>query len=147
MIFDSKSSAVEVQKNYPFEEDYTDIQKLVSSVDHVFIGEVLREDGVTKSKDGVETQFIVGITQNVKGALLGEIKVRQKGGYYKQKGKLFYEQYEKDPLLKVGQMYMFAATFNKENEYFEVMPKYGSYPLNSEEQKYQKINEIQEALK
>ncbi|MEH6905137.1 hypothetical protein [Neobacillus drentensis] len=144
-LLDSKDSAIIVNKNYSFKDDFQDKQKLVQAVDHIFIGEVIREVGKAENTGKPNTQFLVRITQNIKGALLGDITVKQKGGYYKEKGKLYLLTYEKTPLLKKDQMYLFYLTKTNRG-YFEMMPKYGSLLLNNEEEKLKQIDSIRKIL-
>ncbi|MEH7126698.1 hypothetical protein V7103_00500 [Neobacillus drentensis] len=140
-LLDSKDSAIIVNKNYSFKDDFQDKQKLVQAVDHIFIGEVIREVGNEEHKGNPNTQFLVRITQNIKGALLGDITVNQVGGYYKEKGKLYLVSYEKSPLLKKDQMYLFFLTKTNKG-YFEMMPKYGSVLLDNEDEKLKQIDSI-----
>lgn len=128
-----------------FKDDYEDISKLESAVDNIFIGEVIREVGDKTYTGGPNTQFLVRITQSIKGALLGDITINQEGGYFKEKGKLFLLSYEKTPLLKENQMYLFAVTSAKKG-YFEMLPKYGSKLLANEEEKYKQINAFKEVI-
>lgn len=99
-IFYSKDSAIIVNNHYPFKADYQDKRTLTKAVDHIFIGEVIREVGNEEYTGHPNTQFLVRITQNIKGALLGDITVNQEGGYFKENGKLYLFTHEKSPLLK-----------------------------------------------
>lgn len=103
-LLDSSDSAIIVNKPYPFKDDYQDKQKLVKAVDNIFIGEVIREIGNEKYTGKPNTQFLVRITQNIKGSLLGDITINQEGGYYKKNGNLYLLTYEKSPLLKKNQI-------------------------------------------
>jgi hypothetical protein len=140
-LLDSKDTATIVNKEYTFKDDYTDKRKLAEAVDNIFIGEVIREVGTEEYSGRSNTQFLVRITQNIKGALLGDITINQEGGYFKEKGKLNLLTYEKTPLLEEDQMYLFAVTRTKKG-YFEMMPKYGSVRLDDEEEKYRQIKEF-----
>lgn len=144
-LLDSKDSAIIVNKHYPFKDDYQEKQKLVQAVDHIFIGEVIREVGDDEYTGKPNTQFLVRITQNIKGALLGDITVNQEGGYYKEKGKLYLLTYEKFPLLKKDQMYLFFLT-RTDKGYFEMMPKYGNILLDNEDEKLTQIDAIRKLL-
>jgi hypothetical protein len=145
MLLDSKDSATIVNKNYSFKEDYNNKKKLAEAVDNIFIGEVIREVRTEEYTGSPNTQFLVRITQNIKGALLGDITINQEGGYFKEKGKLYLLSYEKTPLLKENQMYLFAVN-NTKKGYFEMMPKYGSKLLDNEEEKYKQIKEFKEVM-
>jgi hypothetical protein len=144
-LLDSKDSAIIVNKDYPFKDDYQEKQKLVQAVDHIFIGEVIREVETEEYSGNPNTQFLVRITQNIKGALLGDITVNQKGGYYKENGKLYLLSYEKTPLLKKGQMYLFFLTKTNKG-YFEMMPKYGNILLDNEDGKLKQIDSIRKIM-
>lgn len=144
-LLDSKDSAIIVNKHFPFKDDYQDKQKLVKAVDHIFIGEVIREVGNEEYTGNPNTQFLVRITQNIKGALLGDITVNQEGGYYKESGKLYLLTYEMTPLLREKQMYLFAVNATK-NGYFEIMSKYGSVQLDNEDKKLKLIEDFREVL-
>ncbi len=145
MLLDSKDSAIVINKAYKFKDDYQDKQKLAKAVDNIFIGEVVTEAGHEKYTGQPNTQFKVMITQNIKGALLGDITVNQEGGYYKKNGRLYLLTYEKMPLLKEKQMYIFALT-NTKKGYFQMMPKYGAVPLDNEEQKMKQIAAFKQAM-
>ncbi len=145
MLLDSKESATIVNKEYTFKDDYTDKKVLAQAVDNIFIGEVIREVGTEEYTGSPNTQFLVRITQNIKGALLGDITINQEGGYYKEKGILYLLSYEKTSLLKENQMYLFAVSPTKKG-YFEMMPKYGSKRLDNEEEKYEQIKLFQEVI-
>lgn len=144
-LFDSKDSAIIVNKHYSFKDDYQDKRTLIEAVDHIFIGEVIREVRNVQHTGHPNTQFLVRITQNVKGALLGEITVNQEGGYYKEKGKFYLLSYEKSPLLKKNQMYLFFLTKTNKG-YFEMMPKYGSLLLDNEDEKLKQIDSIRKIM-
>lgn len=144
-LLDSKESAIIVNKPYSFKADFENKGTLANAVDNIFIGEVVREVGNEKYTGSPNTQFLVRITQNIKGALLGDITVNQEGGYYKEKGNLYLLSYEKTPLLKEKHMYLFAVTPTKKG-YFEIMPKYGSKLLDNEEEKYKQIKEFKDVI-
>ncbi|MDR7237736.1 hypothetical protein [Neobacillus drentensis] len=144
-LLDSKDSAVIVNKHYSFKDDYQDKQKLVQAVDHIFIGEVIREVGNEEYTGKPNTQYLVRITQNIKGAILGDITVNQEGGYYKEKGKFYLLSYEKSPLLKKDQMFLFFLTATNKG-YFEMMPKYGSILLDNEDEKLTQIDAIRKVM-
>jgi hypothetical protein len=145
MLLDSKDSAIVINKPYSFDENYQDIRVLTKAVDNIFIGEVIREVGNEEYSGAPNTQFSVRITQNIKGALLGDITVNQEGGYFKEKGDLYLLSYEKTPMLKEDTMYLFAVTSTKKG-YFEMMPKYGSILLDNEDEKIRRIEEIRKVL-
>jgi hypothetical protein len=145
MLLDSKDSAIVINKPYSFDENYQDIRVLTKAVDHIFIGEVIREVGNEEYSGAPNAQFSVRITQNIKGALLGVITVNQEGGYFKEKGDLYLLSYEKTPMLKEDTMYLFAVTTTKKG-YFEMMPKYGSILLDNEDEKIRRIEEIRKVL-
>lgn len=144
-LFDSKDSAIIINKSYSFKDDYEDKEKLAKAADNIFIGEVVREVGNESYTGAHNTQFSVRITQNIKGALLGDITVNQLGGYYKEKGKYYLLSYEKSPMLKEKQMYLFAVN-NTKKGYFEMMPKYGSVLLDNEDEKHKQIEMFRKVL-
>ena len=88
MLLDSKDSAKINEKPYTYQLDYEDREVLTDSVDHIFIGEVMKETGHEWDNDSPHTQFSVRLTQNIKGSILGDITVNQPGGYHKEKGTL-----------------------------------------------------------
>lgn len=144
-LLDSKDSAIIVNKHYSFKDNYQDKRRLTNAVDNIFIGEVIREVGNEEYTGIPNTQFLVRITQNIKGALLGDITVNQEGGYYKENGNLYLLSYERSPLLKKNQMYLFFLTRTKKG-YFEMMPKYGNILLDNEEDKLKQINALRKLL-
>jgi hypothetical protein len=145
MLLDSRDSAIVVNKQYTYNDDYRDKQKLSGAVDNIFIGEVVKKSGSKEYTGEPNTQFSIRITQNIKGALLGDIIVNQLGGYYKENGKLFFLSYEKDHLLKEGKMYLFAVSATKK-DYYEMLPKYGHTTLTNEKEKYKQIDEYRNAM-
>ncbi|MCL6570572.1 MAG: hypothetical protein K6T88_02655 [Bacillus sp. (in: Bacteria)] len=145
MFFDAKDSAIVVNHSYTYEDDYRDKRKLASAVDNIFIGEVVTDVGNKEYTGHPNTQYKIMIIQNIKGALLGDITVNQEGGYYKKNGKLKLFTYEKSPLLIKKQVYLFAVSAT-EKDYFHMIPKYGYYPLDNEEQKYKLIASFNSAL-
>jgi hypothetical protein len=145
MLLDSKASAIVINKPYHYKENYQNTKKLVNAVDHIFLGEVVTETGCEPYTGQPNTQFKVMITQNIKGSLLGGNTVNQDGGYYKEHGKLYLLTIEKTPILTEKQMYLFAVT-NTNKGYFQILPKYGAIPLNSEQDKYKQIAVIKQAM-
>jgi hypothetical protein len=145
-FLDLKSSAIIVNKHFTYKDDYHDKRKLSKAVDYIFIGEVVKKSGSKEYTGQPNTQFSVRITQNIKGALLGDdILINQLGGYYKKNGKLYLLRYEKEHLLKEGQIYLFAVSTTKK-EYYQMMPKYGHTLLNNEEEKYKQIAGFRNAM-
>ncbi|MFP5112618.1 hypothetical protein ACSU64_09585 [Bacillaceae bacterium C204] len=144
-LLDSKDSAIIVNKHYSFKDNYQDKRRLTNAVDNIFIGEVIREVGNEEYTGIPNTQFLVRITQNIKGALLGDITVNQEGGYYKENGNLYLLSYERSPLLKKNQVYLFFLTRTKK-VFFEMMPKYGNIPLENEDEKLKQIDEVRKLL-
>jgi hypothetical protein len=64
---------------------------------------------------------------------------------YKEYGKLYLLSYERSPLLKKNQMYLFFLTRTKKG-YFEMMPKYGSVLLDNEDEKLMQIDTIRKVM-
>ncbi|HJV31829.1 MAG TPA: hypothetical protein VJ558_06510 [Bacillales bacterium] len=145
MLLDQKDSAIVVNKQYTYNEDYQDKRKLSRAVDNIFIGEVVKKNGNKEYTGEPNTQFSIRITQNIKGALLGDIIVNQLGGYYKENGKLYLLSYEKDHLLKEGQMYLFAVSSTKK-DYYTMLPKYGHTPLDNEKEKLNLIDQFRKVM-
>ncbi|WP_066314373.1 hypothetical protein [Bacillus sp. FJAT-29814] len=145
ILLDSKESAIVINKPYPFKENYKNTENMVNAVDHIFIGEVVTETGREPYNGRHNTQFKVMITQNIKGALMGDITVNQEGGYYKKHGKLYLETYENTLILKEKQMYLLAVT-RTDKGFFQVVPVYGATPLKNEEEKYEQIAIIKQAM-
>lgn len=144
-LFDSKESAIHIDKPFHYSKDFSDKRELGKFADNIFIGEVVKESGREPITGNHDTQFTIRITQNIKGALLGDITVNQEGGYYKEKGKLYLQQFEKDSILKTGQMYLFAVNSTKSG-FFRMLPKFGHTSLNTEEEKYKLIDEFRAAI-
>ena len=143
-IFDRKETAIVKEESYKFQKDFSDKKKLSEAVDNIFIGEVMKESGREPITAHHDTQFEIRITQNIKGALLGDITVNQQGGYFKEKGKLYLFHYKGDPMLIQGHMYLFAVSRGEKGT-FEMIPKYGHIGLKTEKKKYQLIDEFKSA--
>ncbi|MFP5105561.1 hypothetical protein ACSU6B_02125 [Neobacillus sp. C211] len=54
--------------------------------------------------------------------------------------------YEKSPLLKKDQMYLFFLT-KTNNGYYEMMPRYGSMLLDNEDEKLKQIDAVRKVMK
>ncbi|CAM3785678.1 hypothetical protein [Mesobacillus zeae] len=145
-FLDSRESAIIIGKDFEYADNYQDKEVLSRSADNIFIGEVIEESGDRKAIGGASTQFSVRITQNLKGALIGDVTINQMGGYYKEKGKLYLLQYENDSMLQPGQMYVFAVNRNKPKNWYNMVPKYGKVPVKTEQEKYRLIKEFKRAI-
>lgn len=146
ILFDAKESATIVTEERKV-EDYSDKKQLAAASKNIFLGEVLGETGSEKINGQLNTQFAVRVTQNIKGAFLGDITINQLGGYFKKGGKLYLLQFDQEPILKEGQMYLFATNPDSSKDWHNIVPRYGQTAIETEEQKYEILDEFKAILK
>jgi hypothetical protein len=147
MQFDSRESAKVVHKESAMIEELSEKRDLASKADNIFIGEVIKETGIHKNSEDVQTDFSVMATQNIKGAIMDEITVSQQGGFYKNGWDLYVLKYDGIDLLEPGEMYLFCTTYDREKEIYNLIPRYGSVKVETEEQKFVLIDEFKAVLK
>lgn len=130
---------VNLEVDYAFEP--TDERQLVGFATNVFVGRVVGKVGaegapVSGPQDDVipRTQFSVAVLNNIKGDLSGNVTVSQTGGYDKSVGREI--RIEGDPLLKPGQVLLFATSYNREEGWHTVAAQpFGTVPVEGEQQK------------
>ncbi len=140
---------VNVEVDYAFEP--TDERQLVGFATNVFVGRVVGKVGaegapVSGPQDNVipRTQFSVAVLNNVKGNLSGNVSVSQTGGYDKSVGREV--RIEGDPLLKPGQVLLFATSYNREEGWYTVAAQpFGTVPIEDERQKTNLVEKFKQA--
>lgn len=146
MLLDNKDEAVAINKSYEWKDDFSDKRRVSGAAKNIFIGEVIEQVGTKDFQGKPSTQYSVRITQNIKGGFLNDIIVNQQGGYYKDSGKLYLLQYENDRFLKPGKMYLFATAPDPNEDWQQMIPKYGNTPISNEKQKFNLIDQYKEAI-
>lgn len=105
--------------------DVSNTETLVKHVDNVFIGKIIKQTGTESKYGGIPyTHFSVSVLSNIKGDLQRTINVRQLGGYRNgilhivKGGDMIVPGEEggadKNFLLQIGHVYVFATNHNKE---------------------------------
>lgn len=130
---------VNLQVDYAFEP--TDERQLVGFATNVFVGRVVGKAGaegapVSGPRGAVipRTQFSVAVLKNIKGNLGGKVTVSQTGGYDKSVGREV--RVEGDPLLKPGQVLLFATSYNPEERWYTIAAQpFGTVLIESGQQR------------
>lgn len=146
LLLDNKNSAILVNKNYHWKDSFSDKRKVSGAAENIFIGEVIEQISSKDFQGKPSTQYSVRITQNIKGGFLDDIIVNQQGGYYKESGKIYLLQYENDKFLKPGKMYLFATAPDNNEDWQQIIPKYGDTPIRNEKEKFKLIDEFKDAI-
>jgi hypothetical protein len=110
-----------------FVTDFSDRRRLAGFADAVFIGRVDAVAGTKSPSMAPETQFSVQVQRTLKGAVKGSVVVNQEGG--KDPGDGSTILYEDDQLLQPGHAYVFAARFNRTENWYTVVPVWGNIDL------------------
>jgi hypothetical protein len=140
---------VSVEVDYAFEP--ADERQLVGFATNVFVGRVVGEVGaegapVSGPGDRVipRTQFSVAVLENVKGDLSGKVKVSQTGGYDESVGRVV--RIQGDPLLKPGQEYLFATSYDQEEGWYTIAAQpFGTVPIEDERQQTNLVERFEQA--
>jgi len=128
-------------------DDFSDKRKLVGASDNVFVGKVVAQKGNKSLDSGPETQYVVKVTKNIKGKLTGEITVNQQGGYVKEGNKDVLILFNNDPLLEVGEKYLFATRYLESENWHTVINKFGDVKIKDDEHFNKLVKEFTEAYK
>ena len=123
--------------------DTNNPRAVVGFSDNVFVGKVIKQVGTKSLSVYPETQFEVEVMDNIKGELIGTVKVNQAGGY---EGENLFLM-EDDKLLIEGKTYMFATRYLKEENWQTVIPVGGDIPVTSDEENKELIEKYQKAYK
>jgi hypothetical protein len=107
--------------------DFSDRRRLAGFADAVFIGRVDAVGGAKSLSTAPETQFSVKVQRTLKGTVKGSVVVNQEGGKDPRDGSTLL--YEDDQLLQAGHTYVFAARFNKAENWYTVIPVWGNIDL------------------
>ncbi len=137
--------------------DVTDDRILVGATHNVFIGKVIAQTGNKSNTPPAEagdtpgfspqTQFSVGVLENIKGNLNGTITVSQYGGYEEEDSVNRLVLIEGDKLLKPGKTYLFATRFNDVDGWHTIfVPNYGDLPITDNKDYQNKIERFKKAL-
>lgn len=105
--------------DYEYSANFSDDRILVGASHNIFIGKVIEESGTKRLGSAPETQYRVGIIDNVKGGLSGEVIVNQQGGY--ENGTLYLSE-KSIGLLTSGATYLFSTRYNKAEDWHTINP-------------------------
>lgn len=126
-----------------FITDVRDDRKLSGIAQNLFIGEVKAQVGNKKLDNIPETQYKVEVIQNIKGSLNGAVTVNQQGGFNGNTLMLM----EGDKLLEVGKTYLFVTLYNREQNWYTLVPAYGDIPVENDLKKKDLIERFTKAHK
>jgi hypothetical protein len=140
---------VNLEVDYAFEP--TDERQLVGFATNVFVGRVVGKVGtegapVSGPQADVipRAQFSVAVLNNIKGDLGGNVTVSQTGGYDKSVGREV--RIEGDPLLKPGQVLLFATSYDREEGWYTVAAQpFGTVPIENGQQKTNLVERFTQA--
>lgn len=109
--------------------DVSNPQRLAGLATNVFVGRVVAFQN-THYPDGIpESLFTVEVQENLKGELWGQVTVNQQGGVWQsqaeQKSEPVVHLVNNDPLLVVGQTYLFATLPDKAGRWHTLIPVFG----------------------
>lgn len=134
---------VTIHPSYAFDPNQK--EQLVGFSSNVFIGTIVKKEKEIQDKPMPVSVYTVSVDENIKGELMGEVKVLQRIGY-DEKGKAEVK-YEGDNYLTEGEQYLFTTNVNnKFGGYIISMPVYGNTILN-EKNKVKTVNGFKEAKK
>lgn len=131
--------------------DVTDPRKVVGHSNHVWIGKVLeRMDSFPMDADGKRraTQFNVRVLENIKGNLAGDVLVRQPGWLDTNLNTVHL--FQGDPLLKEGEVVLFATTSLQDSGMtYELIgyPGYKDIRIRSEQERSQQTQRYMDAYR
>lgn len=110
-----------ISLSYPADFSRDDI--LVGASQNVFVGKVLTQTGNKKTEVGPRTQYQVEVISNIKGELDNTITLDMLGGY-DEGGHLFVvDEYKpEDFLLRPGTTYLLATRYNKDEDWYTLIP-------------------------
>lgn len=107
--------------------DSDNLPALIGFANHVFKGRVIEQSGVVPIQatgpDGdlgeiPQTQFDVEVLEDIEGRARGTLTVNQTGGHDAQGNLVLIED---DPLLVVGETYMFVTRFDERNGWYSIV--------------------------
>ncbi|MFE9577992.1 hypothetical protein ACFYO1_16510 [Nocardia sp. NPDC006044] len=91
----------------------------------IFFGQVVESMGSTERRGQLESQFGVEVTERLKGAAVGRVTVNQRGGL---KDRTVVVE-NGDELLALGQSYLIAARYSKDQDWYTLIPVAGDIPV------------------
>lgn len=106
--------------------DITNPEQVAGFASDIFFAEVKEVRGSTEKRGVLESQYLVSITETLKGQAEGEVVVNQGGGI--SEGVVYVE--EGDELLTQGGTYLIAARYNPEENWYTLVPVGGDTPVS-----------------
>lgn len=122
--------------------DLRDDRRLVGVVANVFVGRVVAQIGTTLRDELPQTQFQIEVLENIKGSLGGRAVVNQQGGKVGDRLVLV----DGDPLLRPGQVYLFATRPYTEKGWHTLVPRYGNIPIVDAQQRAGLVARFKKAM-
>ena len=126
------------QPNFSYVADFAKDDILLGSSHNVFIGRVIKQEGIKSRFATPETQFKVEVISNIKGDLRGTVTVDQFGGY---KNGVLYTVSDDNPdpkannsdsyLLQEGNTYLLATRYNETEDWYTLNSFYTAKKLLS----------------
>lgn len=101
----------------------------------IFFGKVVEAIGSTERRGQLESQFSLEVRELLKGNVAGRVTVNQRGGL--KGGTVVVES--GDELLVVGQSYLIAARYSKDEDWYTLIPVAGDIPVTDDNTPRSKI--------
>lgn len=108
--------------------NFSDDRALVGFADNVFIGKVKAQKDTKKYIGHPATQYEVEVLDNIKGNLNGVVTVNHEAGYDGETLVIF----KGDSVIETGKIYLFAARYDAEQDFYVVVPQFGKQLIEDE---------------
>ncbi|WP_107656482.1 hypothetical protein [Nocardia suismassiliense] len=102
----------------------------------IFFGKVVESMGSTERRGQLESQFSIEVSERLKGNAAGRVTVNQRGGV---KDRTVVVE-SGDELLVLGQSYLIAARFSKDQDWYTLIPVAGDIPVTGNGSPRAKVN-------
>ncbi|WP_194833542.1 hypothetical protein [Nocardia sp. XZ_19_369] len=102
----------------------------------IFFGQVVESIGSTERRGQLESQFSIEVSERLKGDAAGRVTVNQRGG---RKDRTVVVE-SGDELLVLGQSYLIAARFSKDEDWYTLIPVAGDIPVTGNGSPRAKVN-------
>ncbi|MGX1775664.1 hypothetical protein ACWIGW_26390 [Nocardia brasiliensis] len=94
----------------------------------IFFARVVESIGSTERRGQLESQFSLEVSERLKGDVAGRVTVNQRGGL---KDRTIVVE-AGDELLVLGQSYLIAARYSKEEDWYTLIPVAGDIPVTGD---------------
>ncbi len=108
--------------------DRDDPAAVAGAATDIFFGRVVESIGSTERRGQLESQFSLEVSERLKGDVAGRVTVNQRGGL---KDRTIVVE-KGDELLVLGQSYLIAARYSKEEDWYTLIPVAGDIPVTGD---------------